>query len=90
MTIQDKKLAEEILEKQGFKITCHRKDADQINDVFIEPLFEAMETYHEAKLKNELINFLIWWNENSTKFSIHDSHEHIINQYLKQRNNGTI
>ena len=37
--------AEEILEKHGFVISCHKENADQIHQLFIKPILEAMEEY---------------------------------------------
>lgn len=46
--------AEEVLEKQGFKIMCHQKDDDVLHDVFVKPLIQAMEEYASIK-QDELI-----------------------------------
>jgi hypothetical protein len=50
--------AEEVLEKQGFKIMCHQKDDDVLHDVFVKPLIQAMEEYASIK-QDELIE-KIW------------------------------
>ena len=39
------KTKEEILIENGFLISCHKKESDVINKLFIQPILKAMEDY---------------------------------------------
>ncbi len=51
--------AEEILEKYGFKIICHKEDADAINDIFVQPIVAAMQefaTLHAQRIADKMVS----------------------------------
>ena len=50
MTIEDKKLAEKILEQNLGFITCCKDKSDSVNNAIVKPIIEAMEQYYHAKL----------------------------------------
>jgi len=58
MNPEEIKSAEEILEKQGFKIMCHKKDDDVLHDIFIKPLLEAMQIYARQESERRIDEFI--------------------------------
>lgn len=75
------KLAEEILSRHYSKILANHSKYRTSKDAI-----EAMQAYHEAKLKEELTLFENWRKDTMPRTFA--STEYVINEYIKQRNNG--
>jgi hypothetical protein len=64
----------------GYDLICAESD-----------IIEAMQFYHEAKLKEELVKYTIWHQDMMFKcHALEEAIEHGVDKYLKQRNHGTI
>lgn len=75
--------AEIIVDEYFHEFTEGRLERDQM----IDAIWKLAEQYHEARMKDELMNFQKWYYENLYGLEMESSEEDIINNYLATRKN---
>jgi len=74
----ERKQAEEILEKKGFNIICHKEETDTIKQMLFEPMIDAMIDFASLKVADATKEmypkeFVEWLKENCDTINIGES-----------------
>lgn len=82
------KLAIEILKDKECALDMDYSYGIQLRyGITIDKIVSAMQAYHEAKLKKEIIKCIQWIDDNYDEELANMNYSQQVDEYLKQRNN---